>query len=106
MSGPWKSQNDFHRPLEISHTTRDFHIPTAAHRLATKTKRQNENTARGLVPCPGEETRSCLINARAACERRPTSGAGSALLFGSNPILCDLSLFTSPLDYREEAEVV
>lgn len=29
MSVPWKSQNDFHRPLEISHRTRDFHIPTA-----------------------------------------------------------------------------
>jgi hypothetical protein len=29
MSLLWKSQNDFHRSLEISHTTRDFHIPTA-----------------------------------------------------------------------------
>ena len=25
----WKSQNDFHRTLEISHRTRDSHIPTA-----------------------------------------------------------------------------
>ena len=25
----WKSQNDFHRSLEISHRTRDSHIPTS-----------------------------------------------------------------------------
>jgi hypothetical protein len=25
----WKSQNDFHSSLEISHRTRDSHIPTA-----------------------------------------------------------------------------
>ena len=25
----WKSQNDSHRSLEISHRTRDSHIPTA-----------------------------------------------------------------------------
>ena len=29
MSRPWKSQNDFHRRLEISHTTRDSHISTS-----------------------------------------------------------------------------
>jgi hypothetical protein len=29
MSPPWKSQNDFHRGLEISHRTRDSHIPTS-----------------------------------------------------------------------------
>ena len=29
MPVPWKSQNDFHRTLEISHRTRDSHIPTA-----------------------------------------------------------------------------
>ena len=29
MSRPWKSQNDFHSHLEISHRTRDSHIPTA-----------------------------------------------------------------------------
>jgi len=33
MSVPWKSQNDFHRPLEISHSTRDSHISTAASRV-------------------------------------------------------------------------
>jgi len=27
----WKSQNDFHRSLEISHSTRDSHISTADH---------------------------------------------------------------------------
>jgi hypothetical protein len=29
MTRPWKSQTDFHRRLEISHRTRDFHIPTS-----------------------------------------------------------------------------
>ena len=29
MGRPWKSQNDFHRRLEISHSTRDSHIPTS-----------------------------------------------------------------------------
>ena len=29
MSVLWKSQNDFHRTLEISHSTRDSHIPTS-----------------------------------------------------------------------------
>jgi hypothetical protein len=33
MPPPWKSQNDFHRGLEISQRTRDSHIPTAAFRL-------------------------------------------------------------------------
>lgn len=28
MPRPWKSQNDFHSRLEISHRPRDFHIPT------------------------------------------------------------------------------
>jgi hypothetical protein len=29
MPRRWKSENDFHRRLEISHRTRDSHIPTA-----------------------------------------------------------------------------
>ena len=29
MTSPWKPQNGFHRDLEISHRTRDSHIPTA-----------------------------------------------------------------------------
>jgi hypothetical protein len=29
MPVPWKSQNDFHRTLEISHGTRDSHTPTS-----------------------------------------------------------------------------
>ena len=32
MTRLWKSQNDFHSRLEISHRTRDSHIPTADHR--------------------------------------------------------------------------
>jgi hypothetical protein len=46
MTGLWKSQNDFHRPLEISHKTRDFHIPTAdsvVRRPETKDKDQTKS---------------------------------------------------------------
>src|SRR6266851_1686208 len=59
MPVPWKSQNDFHRTLEISHRTRDSHISTAASRLSdqkTKTKKTKTRTlaaARGGVPCGG-----------------------------------------------------
>jgi hypothetical protein len=31
MARLWKSPNDFHSRLEISHSTRDSHIPTADH---------------------------------------------------------------------------
>ena len=31
MTRLWKSQNDFHRSVEISRRTRGFHIPTAPH---------------------------------------------------------------------------
>jgi hypothetical protein len=30
MARPWTAQNAVHRRLEISHTTRDFHMSTAA----------------------------------------------------------------------------
>jgi len=30
MTRPWTAQTDFHRRLEISHSTRDSHISTAA----------------------------------------------------------------------------
>jgi len=36
MSAPWKPQNGFHRALEISHRTRDSHIPTADHFLVSQ----------------------------------------------------------------------
>lgn len=36
MPALWKPQNGFHSALEISHTTRDSHIPTADHPLSQK----------------------------------------------------------------------
>ena len=36
MTRAWKSQNDSHTRLEISHRTRDSHIPTAKHPLSQK----------------------------------------------------------------------
>jgi hypothetical protein len=38
MPALWKPQNGFHSALEISHTTRDFHIPTADHFVSHKKK--------------------------------------------------------------------
>jgi hypothetical protein len=38
MPALWKPQNGFHSALEISHTTRDSHIPTADHFLSHKKK--------------------------------------------------------------------
>jgi len=42
MPAPWTPQNGVHSALEISHTTRDSHIPTADHLLSHKqtTKRK------------------------------------------------------------------
>jgi len=36
MTSLWKPQNGFHRDLEISHRTRDSHIPTSRSSLAWK----------------------------------------------------------------------
>ncbi len=44
MTRPWKSQNDFHTRLEISHRTRDSHIPTAAALSLTVKKNKDANT--------------------------------------------------------------
>ena len=38
MPALWKPQNGFHSALEISHRTRDSHIPTADHCCLTKKK--------------------------------------------------------------------
>jgi hypothetical protein len=46
MPVPWKSQHDFHRTLEISHSTRDSHISTADARFYTE-KNKPKDTTRG-----------------------------------------------------------
>ena len=51
MSVPWKSQNDFHRPLEISHRTRDSHISTADPRCVTRTTKDTNTGAGTLDTC-------------------------------------------------------
>jgi hypothetical protein len=38
MPALWKPQNGFHSALEISHRTRDSHIPTADHGVSHKKK--------------------------------------------------------------------
>lgn len=40
MAARWKPQNGFHSALEISHRTRDSHIPTADHFLFFQQDRQ------------------------------------------------------------------
>ena len=47
MPALWKPQNGFHSALEISHRTRDFHIPTADHCVChKKTKRKKMHDMR------------------------------------------------------------
>ncbi len=48
MTRLWKSQNDFHSRLEISHRTRDSHIPTAAFLMSIRTKTK---TRTRYAPC-------------------------------------------------------
>src|SRR3990170_5642737 len=43
MTSLWKPQNGFHRDLEISHRTRDSHIPTADPLLLRKEKTKNDD---------------------------------------------------------------
>ena len=43
MTRSWKSQNDFHIRLEISHTTRDSHIPTSPSFLERGGKAKDQN---------------------------------------------------------------
>jgi len=42
MPDPWTSQNDVHRPLEISYSTRDSHIPTAGPVVQRKIERTSD----------------------------------------------------------------
>ena len=46
MTRPWKSQNDFHTRLDISHRTRAVHIPTSHywHEEGTQTQTHDEDT--------------------------------------------------------------
>ena len=49
MPAPWKPQNGFHSALEISHTTRDSHIPTADHFVSHKKKTKRKEDIRTCV---------------------------------------------------------
>jgi hypothetical protein len=49
MTRLWKSQNDFHSRLEISHSTRDSHIPTAASLMPIRPK--TKTRTRYAAPC-------------------------------------------------------
>jgi predicted mannosyl-3-phosphoglycerate phosphatase (HAD superfamily) len=51
MTRLWKSKNDFHSRLEISHSTRDFHIPTAASRISIKKKNKDTRHGPRYAPC-------------------------------------------------------
>ena len=46
MPAPWKPQNGFHSALEISHKTRDSHIPTADYLFVSQEKDDEERDAR------------------------------------------------------------
>src|SRR5713101_2194691 len=49
MTRLWKSQTDFHSRLEISHTTRDSHIPTADHRCFRFEERRMNRPSSGSL---------------------------------------------------------
>ena len=60
MPPPWKSQNDFHRGLEISQRTRDSHIPPAAFRMKEENERKPKTktiTTRSLDTRPAVRAR-------------------------------------------------
>ena len=43
MPVPWKSQNDFHRTVEISHSTRDSHISTSRFHFEEENKTRTKD---------------------------------------------------------------
>jgi hypothetical protein len=57
MASLWKPQNGSHRDLEISHRTRDSHIPTAR----TLFSEEDES---GQITCQTEADRSLVNNSR------------------------------------------
>ena len=50
MPRPWKSQNDFHRRLEISHSTRDSHIPTADYSSGSEDEKRTTRSETKVLP--------------------------------------------------------
>ena len=48
MPALWKPQNGFHSALEISHTTRDSHIPTADHFSVSQEEDEEEDVRHAL----------------------------------------------------------
>ena len=72
----WQSQNDFHRTLEISPRTRDFHIPTARTALFLEKKKKKKRSDHlsnrgGQITCQTEADSSLVNN------RTKDAGVGS-----------------------------
>jgi hypothetical protein len=68
MSLLWKSQNDFHRSLEISHRTRDSHIPTSRFPFFRGEERRMNRPQTGSL----SERRTGLLSER---RLQPAAGA-------------------------------
>src|SRR6266851_1357658 len=55
MTAPWKPQNGFHRALEISQRTRDFHIRTAKTRFGEREKNRRPEDNDSITSAPQAE---------------------------------------------------
>ena len=88
MSALWKPQNGFHSALEISHRTRDSHIPTAAPLGFTtrRRRRRTRRTACGFARrLDNRRTVRARLDAKARASREGTQGG--KVLRNRGPIL-------------------
>ena len=56
MASPWKPQNGFHRDLEISHRTRDSHIPTSRSVVRLTREKNGEPTTDNDIEPPSRSS--------------------------------------------------
>ena len=73
MPARWKPQNGFHSALEISHSTRDSHISTAAP-CVSRQDDEEEHDERHAVSRDGWTTDARLEHAKARASREGTQG--------------------------------
>ena len=73
MPARWKPQNGFHSALEISHSTRDSHISTAAP-CVSQQDHEEEHDERHAASHDGWTTDARLEHAKARASREGTQG--------------------------------
>jgi hypothetical protein len=75
MPRAWKSQNDFHTRLEISHRTRDSHIPTAASLYRSEEQDEKHDPLCAAVVCSWGQLRAAR-----------TSGKWAVRIYGTRSV--------------------